>query len=115
MKLTEREVGQVVVISLVGKLVFDARKDFQDALKRAHEKKPRKIALNFEELAYLDSAGLGLVALGYEQAKVQNIEFCIIKPTGTVMRILEMTQLPKIVPVFDSEDQALRSAKPVLA
>ncbi|MDT7042090.1 STAS domain-containing protein [Candidatus Nitronereus thalassa] len=115
MKMTERVVGQTVIISLSGKLVFDVRKDFQDALAKAREKNPRKIVLNIEELAYLDSAGLGLLALGFEQAKVKNIEFCILKPSGTVMRILEMTQLPKIIPVFDSEEHALRSAKPVLA
>ena len=77
MKVMERVDGQAVIISLIGKLVFDTRKDFQDALKNAHEKNPRKIVLNLAELAYLDSAGLGLLALGFEQAKIKNIDFTI--------------------------------------
>jgi len=59
MRGTERVVDQGGGISLIGQLVFQTRKIYQQAIKDAKEKSPRRIVLNLEGLPYLDSAGLG--------------------------------------------------------
>lgn len=108
MEVTERVVGQVSILSLSGRLVFDARKDFKKAIGEAKEKTPQKIVLNLEACTYLDSAGLGLLAICFEQSKLQNIEVCLVNPRGVVKRTIELLQFSKIVKVHDTEDQALR-------
>jgi len=115
MRITERVVGQDVILSLSGKFVFEARKEFQQAIQQAQEKSPRRVLLNMELVTYLDSAGLGLIALGLEQAKSQNIAYCLVNPTSVVQRILELTQMPKIIPVYKTEEEALRLAPSVFA
>ena len=115
MRVTHRVVNQIVILSLHGQLVFKERKVLQEAFKEALEKAPRKIGLNLEGLTYLDSAGLGLIALGQEQAKLQNIAFCLVNPIGPVKQILEMTHLPDLIPIYETEDQALRQNSQVFA
>jgi anti-sigma B factor antagonist len=108
MRITERVVGEVVILSLSGKFVFDTRKDFQKAIEEAKAKTPQKIVLNLEACTYIDSAGLGLLAICFEQAKLQNLEVCLVNPKDAVKRTIELTQLPKIMKVHDAEEQALR-------
>ena len=115
MYITQRVVDQVVILSLSGKFVFDSRKVFPQALREAKKNSSRKIVLNMEGLTYLDSAGLGLLAISFEQAKLDNIALCLVNPVGAVRRILDLTQLPKIVPVHETEEQALRLAPSRLA
>ena len=115
MRITERVVEQAVILSLDGKFVFEARKEFQRALQQAQEKLPRKILLNMELVTYLDSSGLGLIAIGLEQTKSQNIGFGLVNPSSSVERILELTQLLKLLPVYHTEEEALRLSSPVFA
>ena len=115
MYITKRVVDQVVILSLSGKFVFDSRKVFPQALREAKKNFPQKIVLNLEGLTYLDSAGLGLLALSFEQAKLENIALCLVNPVGAVRSILDLTQLPKIMPVHKTEEQALRLAPSRLA
>jgi len=109
MQVNIREVEQVIVIGLTGRLVFESRKIFQKALQEAHGKSPRMIVLNMERITFLDSAGLGLLALGYEQAKVKHMLLCLVNPCGPVKHLLEMAQMQKMIPIHETEEQALRS------
>ena len=115
MNITERVVGQVVILSLSGKFVFDSRKVFPPALREAKKKTPRKIVLNMEGLTFIDSAGLGLLAIGFEQAKLVHIALCLVNPVGAVRQIIDLAQLPKIIPVYETEEQALRMNPSMLA
>lgn len=114
MRVTERVVGQAVVISLVGQLVFKTRKIYQEALKKAQEKTPRRIVLNLEGVTYMDSAGLGLIALTCEQLKLENIVFGLAAARGPVKGIVELAHLDKLMLVCEKEDEALRLSSPVL-
>ncbi len=115
MYITERVVGQVVILSLSGKFVFDSRKVFPQALREAKKNSPQKIVLNLEGLTYLDSAGLGLLAISFEQAKLDNIALCLVNPVGAVRQIIDLAQLQRIIPVYETEEQALRLASSMLA
>ncbi len=116
MQITKRVVGQDIILSLSGKFVFESRKVFPQAFREAKKNSPPpQIVLNLEGLTYLDSAGLGLLAISFEQAKLDNIALCLVNPVGAVRRILDLTQLPKIIPVHETEEQALRMNPSMLA
>ena len=115
MRVTERVAGQVVILAFNGQLVFKERKIYQQALRAAKEKSPKKIVLNFQEVTYMDSAGLGLLALTSEQVKLENIDICLVSPGGVMKRILELTQLHKMIPLFENESEALNLGSSTLA
>ncbi len=68
-----------------------------------------------EGLTFIDSAGLGLLAIGFEQAKLVQIALCLMNPVGAVRLILDLAQIPRIIPVYETEEQALRLAPSMLA
>jgi anti-anti-sigma factor len=115
MNITERVVGQDVVLSLSGKFLWGARKAFPEALQEAKKKTPKKIVLNMEGLTFIDSAGLGLLAIGFEQAKLVHVALCLVNPVGAVRQIIDLAQLPRIIPVYETEEQALRMNPSMLA
>lgn len=108
MRFTERVVGQVVILSLSGELKFRTRKVYQNALKAAKEKSPRRIVLNLEGLNYIDSAGLGLIALTCAQEKTENVVFGIAGAKGAVKGILELAKVHKMMLVCETEEEAIR-------
>ncbi len=107
MQITKRVVGQDIILSLSGKFVFESRKVFPQAFREAKKNCPQKIVLNLEGLTYLDSAGLGLLAISFEQARLDKIALCLVNPVGAVKRILDLTQIPRMMPVHETEEQAL--------
>jgi len=99
----------------VGNLCLIREKFFPQAIREAKKKLPQKIVLNLEGLTYLDSAGLGLLAISFEQAKLDNMALCLVNPVGAVRGILNLTQISKIIPVHETEEQALRMTPSMLA
>ena len=112
MQVNIRESGQNIVITLNGRFVFEARHVFQKAITEAQDKPSKKVLINMEKVTYLDSAGLGLLALGFEQAKAQNKELCLVNPTGAVKEIIRLTHLQKLVNIYDTEEQASSASSP---
>ncbi len=115
MRFTQRVVGQTVVVSLVGQMAFKTRRIYHQALQEAREKSPRRIVVNLEGVTYIDSAGLGLIALAHQQLNLENIHFGIAGARGPVTRILELAQLHKMMLVYETEEEALRLRAPVPA
>jgi len=107
MQITKRVVGRDIILSLSGKFVFESRKVFPQAFREAKKNCPKKIVLNLEGLTYLDSAGLGLFAISFEQARLDNIAMCLVNPVGVVKQILGLTQLSRIMHVHETEEEAL--------
>ena len=114
MQVTERTTGSTVITTIMGRLVFDARKVFQEALKQAHAKSPKHLVINLEQVSFIDSAGLGLLGLAFEECKVKKCRCSLIRPQGRMNDLIELTRFPEIVPTFSSEQEALQ-ASPVLA
>ncbi len=56
-----------------------------------------------EGLTYLDSSGLGMLVVGCEQAKLLNLAFCLVNPVGALRQILDLAQLPTMMPVHDTK------------
>lgn len=115
MQATQRVVGQAVIISLTGELRFRTRKIYQQSLKEAKAKSPRRIVLNLAGVTYIDSAGLGLIALTFGQEKTENIVFGIVGARGSVKGILELAKIHEMMLVCEKEEDVLRLSPPVLA
>jgi len=110
MQITERCAGSAVIVTLNGRLVFDARKIFQQAMKNARGKGPEHLVINLEKVTFIDSAGLGLLALAFEECKVHNRQCSLIRPEGRMNDLIELTRFPEIVPTFRSEQEALQAS-----
>ena len=67
----------------------------------------RRILVNFENVTYLDSAGVGAVAWKYVTVRKQGGDVKLLNLRPRSFTVLERTKLLTVLESFESEDQAI--------
>jgi anti-anti-sigma factor len=81
-----------IVIRCSGRLTSDVVEVFRDEVKRAIPQ-TKRIVLDFTDLKYLDSSGLGAVVRAYVSAKTSHCELQLVNLNQRVRELLGMTNL----------------------
>src|ERR1700736_5074412 len=72
LKMTNSEVDGITVVALVGRIVLgEESQALRQELKNLVAEGKKKIVLNMDNVAYIDSAGLGILVAAHVCAKVQ--------------------------------------------
>lgn len=108
MKIEKRKNGGVLVLDLKGKiLIGDGIDVLRDAINSAIKEKEAKILLNFSDVPYLDSTGLGEVVRSYTSVKKEGGNVKIVNLTNKVKDLLSVTKLLTVFETFEDEDKAV--------
>ncbi len=107
MKITQRDYKQAKVLDLVGDLTYDNRGAFKDAVERAKATQCRHLIINMEQVQFLDSSGLGLMALLSQNLKLNHIRLSVVNPQSYVREIMNLANIEKLVPIYNSEADAV--------
>ncbi len=94
-----------------GKLNFQARQAYQQAINQAQAASPRHVIFNLTGVTYIDSAGLGLLTLTHKKFTESGILVSITSPQGSVKDVLELTNMGKKFPIYDSSAEASQGFK----
>ena len=109
MQITERMVGDITILDLKGRFVEERGDDFRDTMNRLVKGGVRKVLLNFDEITYIDSAGLGMIVSKYITLNKRDGHLKLCKLHTRSFRVLDITRLLTIIPSFESEAEALQS------
>ena len=110
MQITERQVGDVMILDLKGKITLGEGDELlKDKVNSIVSQGRRKIVLNLAEVPYLDSAGLGEVVRAYTTVSRQGGSLKLLNLTKRITDLLSITKLLTMFDTFDSEDEAVRS------
>jgi anti-sigma B factor antagonist len=102
--------GPVSILSLQGRLVLgQAANGFRSAVTDMLNAGNRRIVLNFAGVPYADSAGVGALAVSFSNIKAAGGLLAIAETQQVVRDVLELTGLTRVIPLFDSEPQAIDS------
>ena len=110
MQISERSVGDVMILDLIGRLILDdGFEPLRLALSRVIGDGWRKVLLNLAEVVFLDSAGVGLIACKYITLSRHNgqLKLCNLRPRSH--KVLQTTKLLTVFEAFPSEAAALES------
>lgn len=66
-----------------------------------------KIILNFQDVTYIDSSGIGALLNIFKETKKRNIRMFFINIHGSVKKVIELTKLDDYFPILRSEDEAM--------
>ncbi|MEJ2617020.1 MAG: STAS domain-containing protein [Ignavibacteriaceae bacterium] len=66
-----------------------------------------KIVVNFQELAYISSAGLGVFMAFIEKVRENNGDIKLTSMTDKVYNIFDLLGFPLLYEIFNSEDEAV--------
>jgi len=110
MKLSRRKKDDVVIVDLKGKILIGEGIDIlREEINDLIEEKELKILLNFSNVPYLDSTGLGEVVRAYTSVKKAGGSIKIINLTQKVEDLLSVTKLITVFETFEDEDKAIAS------
>jgi len=110
MKIEKRKKGDVVILDLKGKILIGEGIDvLRDSINETIGEQETKVLLNFAEVPYLDSTGLGEVVRSYTSIKKAGGVVKIVNLTNKVRDLLSVTKLITVFDTFEDEDKAIAS------
>jgi|ERR1051325_387752 anti-sigma B factor antagonist len=108
--LTERTVGDVVVVDLAGKVTLgDGDAMLKDKVRSLVQQGHRKIVLNLAQVSYIDSAGLGELVQAYAAVNKNGGRLKLLNTTKRITDLLSITKLLTVFETYDSEAEAVTS------
>ena len=110
MKIDERQVGDVVVLDLHGKILIGEGDDaLREAVNRLSDSGKTKILLNLADVPYVDSAGLGEIVRCYTTVSKKGGKLKLLNLTAKIRDLLAITKLLTVFETYDSEADAVQS------
>jgi anti-sigma B factor antagonist len=110
MKITERQVGDVFILDVSGKIQIGEGDDaLREAMARLVDTGKTKILLNLADVPYVDSAGLGEVVRCYTMVLRKGGRLKLVNLTKKIKDLLAITKLLTVFETFESEGDAIKS------
>ena len=112
MKIVERQVEDVVILDLHGKILIGEGDDaLREAVTNLADSGKAKILLNLAEVPYVDSAGLGEIVRTYTTVSRKGGKLKLLNLTKKIEDLLSITKLLTVFETYESEDEAVNSYK----
>ena len=110
MKINVRNVGNVAVVDLSGKITIgEGDILLRDKIHELLESGKKNLLLNMEKVSYMDSAGIGELVACYKRAREKSGTVKLLKASGKVADLLQLTKLQEVFETFENEKDALGS------
>jgi anti-sigma B factor antagonist len=110
LKITNREVDQVVILDMTGRIVLgDELETLRGAVQTLLTQGKKKIILNLAEVSYIDSSGVGELVRSFTSVRNQGGELKLLNLTQKVHDVLHVTKLYTVFDIRDDEFKAVKS------
>lgn len=104
------DIGEVTVINLTGRIVLgQGTQRLREAIKAVLDRGRARILLNFDEVFYVDSSGLGELVGALKRVKEAGGEIKLMKLNQITRDLIQVTRLCTLFEVFKDEKTALAS------
>lgn len=107
MQTKERLVPNGVILELTGDLTYANRDQFKTAVEAIRQRGCRHLVLNMANVRFVDSSGLGLLALISQNFKLSQGKISMLKPQSYVREIMSLANIQKLIPIYENEQDAL--------
>ena len=109
-KLTTRQVGDVTVMDVAGRITLgEGSATLRDAMRDMVSKGQKKILLNLGEVSYIDSSGIGELVSGFTTVTNSGGALKLLNLNKRVKDLLQITKLYTVFDVHEDEASAIRS------
>ena len=109
-KLNTRQVGNVTVIDVAGRITLgEGSSALRDAVRDMVSKNQKKILLNLGDVSYIDSSGIGELVSGFTTVTNGGGNLKLLNLNKRVKDLLQITKLYTVFEVHEDEAAAIRS------
>ena len=102
MKITQEVHNRKVTLKLEGNFTYTQRNPFQEVLRAVSTGDVQEIVIDLSQVAFLDSAALGLLMISHRQLQAEKRILSLAYPQSTVRQIIELANLHKTIPMIDA-------------
>mgnify|MGYP003622940781 CR=1 FL=1 len=109
-KLTTRQVGDVTVVDVAGRITLgEGSSALRDLVRDMVSKNQKKILLNLGDVSYIDSSGIGELVSGFTTVTNGGGNLKLLNLNKRVKDLLQITKLYTVFEVHEDEAAAIRS------
>ncbi len=111
MHISERNIGDVVIVDVSGKITLVDGGDavLKDKMRSLVHQGHKKLLLNLGDVSYVDSAGLGEIVQSYATVNKNGGTLKLLNMTKRIKDLLSITKLLTVFDTYDSEAEAVTS------
>ncbi|MBM7865321.1 anti-sigma factor antagonist [Heliobacterium gestii] len=102
-----RKLGSCNIVDLQGEIDGLGLERFKKALTEAVTEKCEAIVLNFTDVVFISSSGLGALVAYYKQLQSDNLQLSVFGLRDVIRQVFEIVRLNKVIAIVDSEEDAL--------
>jgi anti-sigma B factor antagonist len=108
----ERQVGDVTVLDLSGKITIgEGSVTLRETVRKLLDEGKKKILLNLGDVSYVDSSGIGELVSSYTTTNNNGGQLKLLNLTRKIQDLLMITKLLTVFETHESEDTAVASFK----
>ncbi|MBI5816490.1 MAG: STAS domain-containing protein [Nitrospinae bacterium] len=109
MKIETRKTETSVILDLVGNIrTSEDYSEFKKSIDEVIDKGAAKIIMNFAEVRFINSSGLGRLVLAAKKIKESNGVLGIINLSDDLKELFMFTRLDTKISIFKSEEEAVK-------
>lgn len=105
---TVRECKPAQVVDLNGYLDAHTAPELEQTFQKLLDDQRFKIIVNFRDLAYISSAGLGVFMAFIEDARNNNGDIKLVGMSPKVYNVFDLLGFPMLYEIFDDESEAVQ-------
>ncbi|HUU58151.1 MAG TPA: STAS domain-containing protein [Phycisphaerae bacterium] len=108
-KIDVEETGSTAVVRIRGSAGMTQAEPMRRQLEQLAARQVSLIVLDLSQMEFISSLGLGAIITGYLKSRHHNGRIRLVNPRPAVRKLLEMTRLTKLFPIYPTVEQALCS------
>lgn len=110
-KIEFQEKNGVCIITPHGEMTFFYLEELDEFIKDKINHDVSKFVYDLSDVKWIDSMGLGLVAMTVKNALLNHTRVCIVKPNENIIDLFRLSSLIDLVRVYDTVDEAVKFLK----
>ncbi len=107
-KVSFHENGNVVILALAGTLDLHTTPELEKAFTQLINAKKYNVVVNFEDLAYISSAGLGVFMAYIETMRDNNGDIKFSNMSSKIYNIFDLLGFPLLYEFYKEEKEAVQ-------
>ncbi len=106
-EVSQSETGGVSILCLKGYLDAHTAPDLENAIQRLVDKKTYEIVVNFTDLTYISSAGLGVFMGFIEDVRKNGGDIKLTNMKPKIYRVFDLLGFPTLYDILDEQQTAV--------
>lgn len=110
LQIVIREVGDITILDLQGRVTMGLNNDvLSNQLRDLADAGVRKVLINLAGVPQMDSSGISSLVRSFVSLQRLSGSLKLLRPTGHVKEVLELTRLLHSIPNYQNEAEAIAS------